>query len=153
MQYCLRNWTLVRPDICPTWVSFIQGFIMGCLTCVAWKLTKFCMKMGPGKSTYTFSAERLRISAFRSPARWLYPLKPGGEQKAEDVRQKMYTSIYPDPMKMLNWKDFEVWVGRIVNRHNSAKRGWDTDLGRLAQISQTIGSLFRASVSKQILLT
>jgi hypothetical protein len=53
--------------------------------------------VGQGKSTYTFSAESLRISAFRSPARWLYRLKPGGEQKAEDVRRKTFTLIYPDP--------------------------------------------------------
>ncbi len=32
-----------------------------------------------------------------APACWLYPLKPGGKQKADDVWQKMYTLIYPDP--------------------------------------------------------
>ncbi len=52
---------------------------------------------GQGKSMYMFSAKRLRISAFSSPARWLYPLKPGGEQKAEDVRRKTYMLFYPDP--------------------------------------------------------
>jgi hypothetical protein len=52
---------------------------------------------GKGKSTYMFSAERLRISAFRSPACWLYPLKPGGERKSAYIRQKTYTLIYPDP--------------------------------------------------------
>jgi len=40
---------------------------------------------GKGKSMYTFSAEHMRISAFRSPACWLYPLKPGGEQKSAYV--------------------------------------------------------------------
>ncbi len=44
-----------------------------------------------------FSAKRLPLSAFRSPACWLYPLKPGSERKVEDVRQKTYTLIYPDP--------------------------------------------------------
>jgi hypothetical protein len=53
---------------------------------------------------YTFSAERLRISAVRSRARWLHPLKPGGERKAEDVRQKTYTLIYPDLQAVQNWR-------------------------------------------------
>ena len=57
----------------------------------------FASNVSQGKSTYTFSAECLHISTFRSPARWLYPLKPGGEWKAEDVWWKMYTLIYPDP--------------------------------------------------------
>jgi hypothetical protein len=35
---------------------------------------------------------------FRSPTRWLYPLKPGGERKSANVRQKMVTLIYPDPL-------------------------------------------------------
>jgi hypothetical protein len=39
----------------------------------------------------------MRISTFRSPACWLYPLKPGREWKAEDVQQKTYTLIYMDP--------------------------------------------------------
>ncbi len=50
--------------------------------------TRFQSFPGLGKSTYTFSAKHLGISAFSSPARWLYPLKPGGERKAEDVRRK-----------------------------------------------------------------
>jgi hypothetical protein len=53
---------------------------------------------GQRKSTYTFSAERLLLSAFRSPTCWLYPLKPSGEQEAEDVRQKTYVLIYPDSL-------------------------------------------------------
>jgi hypothetical protein len=45
-----------------------------------------------------FSAQCRQIFAFRSPACWLYPLKPGGEQKSADVWQKTYTLIYPDPI-------------------------------------------------------
>ncbi len=56
------------------------------------------MNRGKGKSMYTFSAERMQISAFRSPACWLYPLKPGGERKSAYVQWKTYTLIYPDPM-------------------------------------------------------
>jgi hypothetical protein len=52
--------------------------------------------LGLGKSMYTFSTERLPLSA-PLPSCWLYPLKPCGEQKAEDVQQKTYTLIYPDP--------------------------------------------------------
>jgi hypothetical protein len=52
---------------------------------------------GKGKSTYTFSTERMWISAFSSPTCRLYPLKPGGEQKSAYVRRKTYTLIYPDP--------------------------------------------------------
>jgi len=49
------------------------------------------------KKILPFSAQRQQISAFRSPAFWLYPLKPGGEQKSTDVRRKTVTLIYPDP--------------------------------------------------------
>jgi hypothetical protein len=56
--------------------------------------------MGKGKLTLPFSAERLWISALSSPARWLYPLKPGGEQKSADVWQKTVTLVYLDPIKM-----------------------------------------------------
>ncbi len=52
---------------------------------------------GKGKLTLPFSAERLRISAPHSPARWLYPLKPGGERKSADVWWKTVKLIYPDP--------------------------------------------------------
>ncbi len=52
---------------------------------------------GQGKSTYMFSTEHLPLSA-PPPACWLYPLKPGGERKAEDVRRKKYTLIYLDPI-------------------------------------------------------
>ncbi len=52
-----------------------------------------------GKLTLLFSAERLQISAPRFPARWLYPLKPGGEQKSADVWRKTVTLIYLDPKK------------------------------------------------------
>ncbi len=64
-----------------------------------WEVEIFCCKLvssGQGKSMYMFSAERLLLSP--PPACWLYPLKPGGEQKAEDVWRKMYTLIYPDPV-------------------------------------------------------
>jgi hypothetical protein len=55
--------------------------------------------IGYSKLRLLFSAERLRISALRTPARWLYPLKPGGEQKSADVRQKTVALIYPDPVE------------------------------------------------------
>jgi hypothetical protein len=45
---------------------------------------------------YMFSAKCMQISAFRSPACWLYPLKPGGEQKSAYICQKTYTLFYPD---------------------------------------------------------
>jgi hypothetical protein len=51
-----------------------------------------------------FSAECLWISAPHSPARWLYPLKPDGEQKSADVRRKTVTLIYPDPVITKSWK-------------------------------------------------
>jgi hypothetical protein len=65
------------------------------------------LKWGQGKSTYTFSAQCWQFFllsshfslAFRSPACWLYPLKPGGEQKFADVRRKTVTLIYLDPLK------------------------------------------------------
>jgi hypothetical protein len=56
------------------------------------------VKWGKGKSMYTFSAQRRQISAFHSPACWLYPLKPGGERKSADVQRKMYTLIYLYPI-------------------------------------------------------
>jgi hypothetical protein len=59
-------------------------------------------KWGNGKLTLPFSAKRLRISAPRSPTRWLYPLKPGGEQKSADVQWKTVTLIYPDLKKCHN---------------------------------------------------
>jgi len=52
-----------------------------------------------GKSTYMFSSECMRISAFCSPACWLYLLKPGGERKSAYVWRKMYTLFYPDPQR------------------------------------------------------
>ncbi len=53
--------------------------------------------LGKGKLTLPFSAEHLQISAPCSSARWLYPLKPGGEQKSTDIWQETVTLIYPDP--------------------------------------------------------
>jgi hypothetical protein len=43
-----------------------------------------------------FSAKCMQISAFCSPACWLYPLKPGGEQKSAYIWQKTYMLFYPD---------------------------------------------------------
>jgi len=62
--------------------------------------------LGKGKLMWPFSAQHWWISAFCSPACWLYPLKPGGEQKSADVRQKTVTLIYPDPLystTVLQW--------------------------------------------------
>ncbi len=53
---------------------------------------------GKGKLTWPFSAKHRWISAFCSPACWLYPLKPGGKQKFADVWRKTVTLIYPDLM-------------------------------------------------------
>jgi hypothetical protein len=53
---------------------------------------------GKCKLTLPFSAECLQISAFPSPTRWLYPLKPGGEQKSADVGWKTVTLIYRTPL-------------------------------------------------------
>ncbi len=50
-------------------------------------------KGGPGKSMYTFSI------TFRFPH---IASRRAGEQKAEDVRWKTYTLIYPDPLKIKN---------------------------------------------------
>jgi hypothetical protein len=77
--------------------------------------------MGQGKSTYIFSAERLQISAFRSPARWLYPLKPGGERKAEDVWWKIYTLIFLDPTFMKKFGRFFPISGHPVRLEQDAK--------------------------------
>jgi hypothetical protein len=60
--------------------------------------------LGKGKLTLPFSAEHLWISAPLSPTRWLYPLKPGGEQKSADVWQKMVTLIYLDPILVVSLK-------------------------------------------------
>ncbi len=51
-----------------------------------------------GKGKLTFSAQHQWISAFRSPACWLYPLMPGGEWKSTDVQRKTVTLIYLDPI-------------------------------------------------------
>jgi hypothetical protein len=53
--------------------------------------------LGKGKLILPFSAKCPWISAPRSPTRWLYQLKPGGEQKSTDVQQKAVTLIYLDP--------------------------------------------------------
>jgi hypothetical protein len=52
---------------------------------------------GPGKSTYMFSAERLPLSAPRQASVVRATWWGSGKQKAEDVQQKMYMLIYPDP--------------------------------------------------------
>jgi hypothetical protein len=53
--------------------------------------------LGKGKLMWPFSAQHWRISTFRSPACWLYPLKPGGEWKSAGIRWKTVMLIYPDP--------------------------------------------------------
>ncbi len=54
-------------------------------------------EMGPGKSMYMFSAERLPLSAPRQTSVGRASRRGSGKQKAEDVRQKTYMLIYPDP--------------------------------------------------------
>jgi hypothetical protein len=51
--------------------------------------------LGKGKLMWPFSAQHWRISAFRSPACWLYPLKPGGERKSTRVWRKTVMLICP----------------------------------------------------------
>ncbi len=46
-------------------------------------------------------------SAPCSPARWLYPMKPGGERKSADIRQKTVTLIYLDPFWTQGWSQPE----------------------------------------------
>jgi hypothetical protein len=45
-------------------------------------------------------------------------------------------------MKMLNLKDFEVWVYCMERGHDPSKGGQDTSVDRLAAVSQTVGSFF-----------
>jgi hypothetical protein len=52
---------------------------------------------GPGKSTYTFSTERLLLSAPCQASVGRATWRGSGKQKSADVRQKTYTLIYPDP--------------------------------------------------------
>jgi hypothetical protein len=52
---------------------------------------------GLGKSTYTFSAERLLLSAPRQASVGRATWRGSGMRKSTDVRQKMYMLIYPDP--------------------------------------------------------
>jgi hypothetical protein len=61
------------------------------------EMNPFHEVQGPGKSTYPFSTERLRISAFRSLPSGSTHKSTGGEQKSADVPRKTYTLIYPDP--------------------------------------------------------
>jgi hypothetical protein len=60
-------------------------------------------KLGPGKSTYTFSAKRLLLSAPRQAS--VGRASRQGEQKAEDIQRKTYTLINPDPSKCLTVLD------------------------------------------------
>ncbi len=52
--------------------------------------------MGKGKLMLPFSAECLQISAFHSPARWLYPLKPGGAEIHRRSSENGYINL-PGP--------------------------------------------------------
>jgi hypothetical protein len=52
---------------------------------------------GPGKSMFTFSAERLLLSAPRQASVGKATWRGSGKQKSTDVWQKTYTLIYPDP--------------------------------------------------------
>ncbi len=53
--------------------------------------------MGLGKSTYTFSAEHLGISAPRQASVGRASRRGSGKRKSADVEQKMYSLIYLDP--------------------------------------------------------
>ncbi len=59
------------------------------------------MQLGPGKLTYMFSAERLRISAPHQASVGRASRRGSGKQKSADVWQKMYTLIYPYPLQFL----------------------------------------------------
>ncbi len=63
--------------------------------------------LGPGKSTYTFSAECLLLSAPRQASVGRASRQGGGEQKVEDIRQKTYTLIYPDLKNLICLFDVE----------------------------------------------
>ena len=52
---------------------------------------------GPGKSTFTFSAERLPLSTPRQASVGRATWRGSGKQKSTEIQQKMYTLIYPDP--------------------------------------------------------
>ncbi len=56
---------------------------------------------GQGKSTYTFSAERLLLSAPPPPLPALLTEAWRVAEKLEDVRRKTYTLIYPDPILLI----------------------------------------------------
>jgi hypothetical protein len=52
-------------------------------------------------------------------------------------------------MKMLNLKNFEMWICREVRRCDPPKGWWGTWVGRLAPLSPTVWSLFRTPMSER----
>jgi hypothetical protein len=77
--------------------------------------------LGKDKLMLLFSAERLRISAPRSPARWLHPLKPGGKWKSAYVQQKTVTLIYPDPLISTHCNFMPVWNANVKKAAKNLK--------------------------------
>jgi hypothetical protein len=60
---------------------------------------------GQGKSTYTFSAERQRLSAFRfPPPNYTFCVEPaGGEERKVEIRISLAENIYIDLPLPLGW--------------------------------------------------
>jgi len=56
-----------------------------------------------------FSAQRWQISAFRSPACWLYPLKPDGKQGVGDMRDVNLPGRVNKPLELTTTKK-GVWT-------------------------------------------
>jgi len=69
------------------------------------QLVKHSNTEGQGKSTYTFSAKRQWLSAFRSPPPtcWLYLKCLIGGKVESGTLQKTVTLIYPDPLLLLRY--------------------------------------------------
>ncbi len=70
------------------------------------KFSRSLMNMGPGKLTYMFSAERMRISASRQASVGKASRWASGKQKSAYTRRKMYTLIYPYPMNITSRQNY-----------------------------------------------
>ncbi len=94
--------------------------------CCFWKLTtKFRSRLeAEGKLMWPFSTQHRRISTFRSPACWLYPLRPGGERKSTDVWQKTVTLIYLNPR--LDWfKILKLVIAKVESKSQLPMSLWN----------------------------
>jgi hypothetical protein len=79
------------------------------------------LRMGPGKLTYTFSAERLQISAPRQASAGRASRQGSGKRKTADVKRKMYTLIYPNTLR--------TWMSQDNNRFFCEIRmKWQVDI-------------------------